>query len=594
MSQTALPQTVFPFIGHFLKGYKGLVGLFMALAIAAGFWGPFNSLLIKQIINLLPEAQRSSITVLLVPAGLIVLNFIVFDNFTWRGIGYIRARFAPVILNQIVQQSMDLVLRKSPQFFQDQLTGKLSKQITNLVDAIEKLILSITANFLRGASLLSMTVVAAYSVHPVFCLILGVWFLFFLTISKAMSSKLVHLADAQSATESAVVGELVDVLANHSNIRIFARRDFEHIRMQPVLEQQRKAYHGTYFYSFLMNCVQGGLIALMVAGSAFSLVYLYGQNLVTVGDFALILGLSMETGHMMWFTMDQLDEYNKAVGRCKQSLQAIMAPVEIQDKPNARSLVCTEGHIIFQKVRFHYKGADALFQNKSIEIQAGEKVGLVGYSGSGKSTFVNLILRLYDITDGAILIDGQDIRDVTQDSLRAHIALIPQDPTLFHRTLFDNISYGKREASLEEIMEASTKAHAHEFITKLPHGYETMVGERGIKLSGGQRQRIAIARAILKNAPILILDEATSQLDSVTETLIQESLWGLMHGKTSIVIAHRLSTLLHMDRILVFDKGKIVEEGTHAALLAKNGVYKRLWSAQIGGFLGDRPIDTEN
>ena len=274
-----------------------------------------------------------------------------------------------------------------------------------------------------------------------------------------------------------------------------------------------------------------------------------------------------------------------------------MLPLEILDKPNAITLNCTHGQITFDNVQFHYKGTEPLFQNKSIEINAGQKVGLVGYSGGGKSTFVNLILRLYDVTDGAIMIDGQDIRDVNQDSLRENIAMIPQDPSLFHRSLMENILYGRIDASDEEVIEAAKKAHAHEFITMLPQGYDSLVGERGIKLSGGQRQRIAIARAILKNAPILILDEATSQLDSVTESLIQESLWELMQGqtdtsgKTTIVIAHRLSTLLDMDRILVFDKGKIVEDGTHSKLLAKAALYKSLWDAQVGGFLDDEKKD---
>ena len=288
------------------------------------------------------------------------------------------------------------------------------------------------------------------------------------------------------------------------------------------------------------------------------------------------------------------------------------------DKPKATVLTCTKSKIIFDHVTFNYKGTEPLFKNKTIEIQGGQKVGLVGYSGCGKSTFVNLILRFYDVTDGAILIDGQDIRNVTQDSLRENIAMIPQDPSLFHRSLMENIRYGRIDASDEEVISAAKKAHAHEFVSTLPQGYDSLVGERGVKLSGGQRQRIAIARAILKNAPILILDEATSQLDSVTENLIQESLLELMNSpieysprekgdpdldfrlrgndknrKTVLVIAHRLSTLLHMDRILVFDKGKIVEDGTHSELLAKGGLYKHLWNAQVGGFLGDEKIGYE-
>ena len=410
------------------------------------------------------------------------------------------------------------------------------------------------------------------------------------------------LADAQASAESIVVGELVDSLSNHSNVRIFSRKSFENSRMAPFFEKQQKAYTATYFYSLIMHSIQGGLIAIMMACSCYFLVYLYSKNLVTIGDFALILGLSMETGHMMWFTMSEVDEFNKAVGRCKQSLMSLMLPLEILDKPNATFLNCTHGKITFDNVKFHYKGTEPLFQNKSIEIKAGQKVGLVGYSGGGKSTFVNLILRLYDVTDGAILIDGQDIRDVTQDSLRASIAMIPQDPSLFHRSLMDNIRYGRIDATDEEVIEAAKKAHAHEFITKLSQEYDSLVGERGVKLSGGQRQRISIARAILKNAPILILDEATSQLDSVTESIIQESLWELMNsrfetsgegGKTVLVIAHRLSTLLHMDRIIVFDQGVIVEDGTHAELLANNGLYRNLWDAQVGGFLPDKKSEDE-
>ena len=236
---------------------------------------------------------------------------------------------------------------------------------------------------------------------------------------------------------------------------------------------------------------------------------------------------------------------------------------------------------------FHYDEGAHLFNNKNVIIQSGQKVGLVGLSGSGKSTFVNLILLLFDVESGKIVIDGQNIRKVTQESLRENIAMIPQDVSLFHRTLMENIRYGRTDATDEEVIDASKKAHCHEFISQLKEGYESLVGERGIKLSGGQRQRIAIARALLKNAPILILDEATSALDSLTEKLIQDSLHALMQGRTTIVIAHRLSTLSEMDRILVFDKGQIVEDGSHDDLLKAKGHYSRMWAMQAGGFLPD-------
>jgi ATP-binding cassette subfamily B protein len=582
-----LPKTLFPFIWRFLRDYKIGVVVLVLLAVIAGFWGPFNSILIKYVIDLLPQIQKGDASRLMLPVGLIVVNFIVFDNLTWRGITYIRCKFLPLIINRIIGESMDYVLGQSSQFYQDNLSGKTAKQIVNLAEGIEKLTSSVASYFLRGASLLLIAFVTAYCVNPIFSLILVSWFIVFASVSILMSKNLATLSDAQASAESIVVGELVDSLSNHSNVRIFSRKSYEGLRMNPFFGKQQKAYTATYLYSLIMHSIQGGLIALMMAFAAYFLIYLYGKNLVTIGDFVLILGLSMETGHMMWFTMSEVDEFNKAVGRCKQSLTSLMIPMEIQDKPDATILKCGSGRITFDNVKFHYKGTEPLFQNKSVAIEPGQKVGLVGYSGGGKSTFVNLILRLYDVTDGAILIDGQDIRDVTQDSLREKIAMIPQDPSLFHRSIMDNIRYGRIEAADEEVVGAAKKAHAHEFIVKLPQGYDSLVGERGVKLSGGQRQRIAIARAILKNAPILILDEATSQLDSVTEGLIQESLWELMQNKTTIVIAHRLSTLLHMDRIIVFDQGKIVGDGTHAQLLESNGLYKTLWDAQVGGFLPD-------
>jgi ATP-binding cassette subfamily B protein len=259
-------------------------------------------------------------------------------------------------------------------------------------------------------------------------------------------------------------------------------------------------------------------------------------------------------------------------------------PQDVSDSKGAAPLVVSQGEIEFRNVFFRY-GKNSLFENKNIHIRGGQKVGLVGYSGAGKSTFVNLILRFYALESGSILIDGQDIAHVTLETLRSHVALIPQDPLLFHRSIFENIAFGRSDATEMEVKKAAKEAHAHEFIAKLESGYDTVIGERGTKLSGGERQRIAIARAILSRAPILILDEATSALDSVTERYIQESLDKLMEGRTVIVVAHRLSTLAKMDRLLIFDKGKVIEDGSHEALLAKNGHYAAMWRTQAGGFV---------
>ncbi|HHT0594774.1 TPA: ABC transporter ATP-binding protein [Legionella anisa] len=580
-----LPEQLGSFMWHFLKPYRAVVILFILLALLAGFWGPLNSLLIKSFINTLAAKTNMDMSSLYWIAGLLVLNFIVFDNVTWRTLGYLNYRYEAVIKNQIISQTLEYVLGGSHQFFQDNLSGRIADQITTLADNLEIILHRVSVDFLRGTSLLVVSFITAYFVNPLFFYILFLWFIVFASFSIWMSARLVQLSDDHASSESQLSGQLVDSLANQSNIRIFSRKIYEVERMHSFFRLVQQAFQRKEIFIVLLCCAQGLMIAVMMGLASITLIHLYGKGLVSIGDFALILGLSMELGHMMWYTMYQVDQFNQALGKAKQSLNALVIPHGIKDKNNASQLVVTQGRIEFSKVKFHYHGGYSLFQNKSVTIEAGQKVGLVGYSGSGKSTFVNLILRLYEVVDGQILIDGQNLSEVTQESLRHAIALIPQDPTLFHRSLMDNIRYGRTEATDEEVILASQKAHAHEFISLLPEGYETLVGERGVKLSGGQRQRIAIARAILKNAPILMLDEATSQLDSITETNIQESLWELMQGKTTLVVAHRLSTLLHMDRILVFDKGHIVEDGTHAELLKRGGLYKTLWDAQVGGFL---------
>lgn len=557
------------------------------MALLAGFWGPFNSMLIKYIINILATTHGANLAMLTGPAALLVLNFIIFDNVTWRSLTYLNYKYQILIKNSIISETLRYVLGASQEFFQDNLSGRLSGQINTLADNIERILHNVAADLIRGLSLLIVALVSMYFVNPLFCFILALWFLVFSTFSIVMSKHLVILSDNLANSATMISGQLVDSITNVNNIRIFARSGFEIGHLDHSLLDTKKSFRANELFLLKLHSGQGALIAIMLGFMVYFLIHLFSKDEVTIGDFALILGLGMEVAHVTWYTMSQVDEFHQAIGKCKQSLSRLIVPHEIQDQKNAQDIRVTKGRIVFANVKFHYKGSEPLFQNKSITIESGQKVGLVGYSGGGKTTFANLIMRLYDVTAGSISIDDQDISLVTQDSLRRNISMIPQDPSLFHRSLMENIRYGRIDASDEEVIAAAKQAHAHEFIIKLPRGYESPVGERGIKLSGGQRQRIAIARAILKNAPILILDEATSQLDSVTENYIQASLAELMQNKTTIVIAHRLSTLLHMDRILVFDKGKIVEEGAHRKLIAKAGLYAELWKAQVGGFLVD-------
>jgi len=575
------------FIWKFLNPYKHIVILYISISILAGFMGPINSILLKNIIDTISKSSSNEIETIFLPLIFLIINFIVLDNLTWRSISYINYKYQPLIKNKIIYDTFQFTLNSPQSFFQDNLSGRIANHINTLADNIVRLLYPIFPNFLRNFSLLIISLFIVYQVNISFFLTMILWAIIFFSFSFFMSKKLVYLSDVFADSESSISGALVDSITNSSNVRLFAKNSYELSYLDRLLEIRKKAFKKEELFILIMNIVQGILIAFMLGFMIYFLVHLYKNNKVTVGDFALILGITMEIAYITWFTMSQVNEFHLAIGKCKQSLSNLIVPQEIQDKKNAQNLVINLGEINFSNVKFQYKGMNTLFENKTIRIMGGQKVGLVGASGGGKSTFVNLILRLFDVSSGQILIDGQDIRDITQESLRRSISMIPQEPTLFHRSLFENIQYGNTDATHEEVILAAKKAHAHEFIMKLPDGYESPVGERGVKLSGGQRQRIAIARAILKNSPILILDEATSQLDSVTESEIQESLWELMQNKTTIIIAHRLSTLLRMDRILVFEQGKIVEDGSHLDLLNKNGVYKKLWEAQVGGFILD-------
>lgn len=582
-------KSLFKFVVYFLNPYLKWVVLFVLVAIAAGLMLPMESYFYKRLINELSQVSTdASMVNKIIWSTLLILVAMKLHLSCWRIFNVIKLKTAATIKNNIINYAFEYTHKHSFNFFQDNFSGTIAKNITALSDKIESLIYDYSAQIIRGITQTITALILMYFIHPAFSIILFTWVLLFTIGSSLCIKKISVLSDDYAESQSAVTGEIVDSVGNFSNVKIFGAGAYEASYLQKSLNILKKKFVTKEWFLTKLFITQGFAWVTLFGLMLFMLVKLKLNQQITIGDFVLIFSLTNYVAENIWWLTETIGQINDAIGTSKQSLRALFTPMEITDKSDAKPLRVTKGEIVFDKVHFHYHGNTQLFQNKSITIKPGSKVGLVGYSGSGKSTFVHLILRLYDIIDGAIKIDDQDIRDVTQKSLHEHIGMIPQDPSLFHRSLMENIRYGQVSASDEEVMAAASSAHAHEFIKKLPLQYDSLVGERGIKLSGGQRQRIAIARVILKNAPILILDEATSALDSVVEKEIQESLLELMNKKTTIVIAHRLSTLLQMDRILVFDNGVIVEEGSHDELLKKNGLYKTLWEAQVGGFLPDK------
>jgi ATP-binding cassette subfamily B protein len=389
----------------------------------------------------------------------------------------------------------------------------------------------------------------------------------------------------EAAADSLVTGRFSDVISNVLNVKIFSSNTKEENNFKLITADEESKRRKAWYFANLQNMLQGVLIAILQIFVLFLDIHFWYVGKISLGMFVLIQSYMFSLFDILWNLGKSFTKAMKAMTDMQEVVDIFDTPIDILDPKEPESLKINKGNIIFKNVSFAYKGGTSVLKDFNLEIIPGERIGLVGYSGAGKSTITKLLLRFADITQGSILIDGQNIKNITQNDLRSVISYVPQESILFHRTIRENIAYSKPDATEEEIINVAKKSFAHDFIIKLPKGYNTLVGERGIKLSGGERQRVAIARAMLKNSPILILDEATSSLDSVSEAYIQKGFEALMKGKTTIVVAHRLSTISKMDRILVLEDGDIVEMGTHKELLEKNRVYAGLWNHQTGGFL---------
>ncbi|KIE06132.1 ABC-type multidrug transport system, ATPase component [Candidatus Jidaibacter acanthamoeba] len=576
------------FIRESLAPYKLYISIQIIIIFFSAVNHSLSPYLTKLIIDKLTVTQPDQAVQAVANLGIMYISLQIVMIAMWRIYDYCYLKYVPLLRTKVAHRMMMYTTGHSHNYFQNQFAGSLTNKVVDAAKAVTGISQTMINSFAGAALSLLVAAYAMWSVHLWFSVLVFIWAAIAIFFSTKVSKKSSKLAKKSAEASSRVVGNIVDTLGNINNVRAFTGYNTESNRLKVIQGDFVNAMRARNWFMLKVYSIQGTLFSLYQSLCLALLIYLYSKGQVTAGDFAMILTINHTIIDIIWQLSHSMRDFSEDYGTLEQALQIIQEPYEITDAANAKELAVTKGKITFDQVGFHYKNATPLFGNLSVTVEPNQKVGLVGYSGSGKSTFVNLIMRLYDINFGKILIDDQDIKYVTQNSLRENISIIPQDPSLFHRTLMENIRYGTSATDNEVIM-AAKKAHADEFISKLTLGYNSLVGERGVKLSGGQRQRVAIARAILKNAPILILDEATSQLDSVTEALIQESIFKLMQKKTALVVAHRLSTLLHMDRILVFDQGKIVEDGTHDELLALNGLYKTLWDAQVGGFLPDKP-----
>lgn len=508
------------------------------------------------------------------------------NSFFYRLSGFVAIRWVIKFHKEGYADLYAYLTKHSHAYFSDRFAGSLSNKISNAVDNSAGLMFQMLWTFFSEIIGLTVTLILFFTIDVRIGFVLLGIFMAVIVFNILAVQKRRPLVVTYAAASSKSRGESVDIITNVAALRQFSRRSFELNRLEDVYaDRARKDIRQSMFGEWIM--VVNTAFSILMMGVVLVLLYtLLSAGTMTAGTLVLVLGLLGRVGYMFITTGQALNRFIRDYGNIEEGLTEILQPHEIEDAPHARSLETRKADIVWKNVTFEY-GGNTVFKNFNLTIEPGQRIGLVGHSGAGKTTFVSLLLRQHELQKGAIEIDRQDISQITQDSLREHIAVVPQEPLLFHRSIRENIAYGKPDATLEEITEVAKKAQAHEFIMALEEGYDTMVGERGVKLSGGQKQRVAIARAMLKDAPILILDEATSALDSESEVEIQKALHVLMEGKTVIAVAHRLSTLREMDRILVLEKGQIIEDGSHAQLSQGGSTYQSLWEHQAGGFLTD-------
>ncbi|QUJ76205.1 ABC transporter ATP-binding protein [Sulfitobacter albidus] len=592
------PQRLFPFFMGYSKPFRGVfiaTGV-MSIIVAAIEVGLIYYM--GRVVDLLEQGPQ--VVWDTYGAELIaVAVFIVFLRPILQGldVALINNAIMPNFGTLIRWRAHRQVLRQSVGWFENDFAGRIANRIMQTPPAAGEVVfqtfdaISFSLAYLIGAAILLT------NADPRLLIPLVIWFALYLALSRWALSRIGPASQAASDARSAVTGRVVDAYTNIHSVKMFAHHDREELYAKEAIEEARRTFQIEQRIFTVMDMCLVALNGLLIVGVVGWALALWMQGTASVGTVAAATALTLRLNSMTAWIMWALSAFFRQLGVVAEGMQTIAQPITLVDAPGAKPLELTDGRIELDGLSHHYGRGRGGLEDVTLTIPAGQKIGLVGRSGAGKSTLVKLLLRFYDAEQGRILIDGQDITHVTQDSLRRQIGMVQQDSALLHRSVRENILYGRPDADEAAIIAAAHEAQAHDFILDLQdpegnEGYAARVGERGVKLSGGQRQRITLARVILKDAPILLLDEATSALDSEVEAAIQSTLYQMMEGKTVIAIAHRLSTIAQMDRILVLDEGRIVEDGDHDALLAQDGLYAQFWARQSGGFLNADEDDT--
>jgi ATP-binding cassette subfamily B protein len=594
MNTSTLPNRLLPFALHFFRQFLwGCVGLLvfsvLGRAVFASIAYATKRLTDTVLAMRNPAAEASTLLgPFMLFAALVVARFAM-DGGMWFSSYHTRS---PMLV-RIKEEVFAYAQRLSSAYFENTLSGKIAHRTVLLPDQVLALFDMTVFDFIPGACFFVFVAAYFYIASPLFSAAAFAAIAVYFTVSLFVGRECTRRAIANNEARAAVTGRVVDVLTNIRNVFFFANQSLEDEELKRYTGEERDRRRASYRAVVRLRSVQYVMDIAMWIVFVGGALYAWVHRLIGAGDFVMITALTSSLLQTAYNIGQRIPEFYDQLGSARESIDTLIVPATIVDEPGAPELTVTRGAIRFERVAFAYdapskdrgaRHARNVVKGFELTIPAGQRVGLVGPSGAGKTTLMGLLLRMHDVDQGAIRIDDQDIRGVTQESLRRSIALIPQDTNLFHRGLRENIRYGRPGATDDEVELAARRAHAHEFIVELDQGYNTLVGERGIKLSGGQRQRIAIARAILKDAPILLLDEATSALDSHSEHIIQAAMREAMSGKTVIAIAHRLSTVMDMDRLIVLDRGSIVADGSHDELLRQGGLYADLWRRQSGGF----------